>query len=142
MRVSNVCEFPLLKETRLSILLHSMIASERERITPAEGNLRCHTLPLTFHFLRHTFYHKKRHTGTVGRTFKPELDRPSYPPQKYASSCPAWLPKVLQATKSSLLKQLPNDVQRLILSNLDYQFLIFLSTVNRHFYRTAHLNAW
>ncbi|KAI3571990.1 hypothetical protein IWW34DRAFT_567587, partial [Fusarium oxysporum f. sp. albedinis] len=74
----------------------------------------------------------KQHTGTVGRTFKPELDRPPSFPQKYASSCRAWLPRL------SLLKRFSNDVQRLILSNLDYQFLIFLATVNRHFYRTAH----
>ncbi|KAF5983369.1 f-box domain-containing protein [Fusarium coicis] len=80
----------------------------------------------------------RQHAGPVGRAFEPELNRPSYSHQKkYASSCPTWLPKVLQTTKLSLLERLPNDVQRLIFSDLDYQSLIFLSMVNRHFHRTV-----
>lgn len=80
----------------------------------------------------------RQHAGPVGRAFEPELNRPSYPHQKkYASSCPTWLPKVLQTNKVSLLERLPNDVQRLIFSDLDYQSLIFLSMVNRHFHRTV-----
>ncbi|KAH7181703.1 hypothetical protein DER46DRAFT_620738 [Fusarium sp. MPI-SDFR-AT-0072] len=79
----------------------------------------------------------RQHAGPVGRAFEPELNRPSYSHQRYASSCPTWLPKVLQTTKLSPLERLPNDVQRLIFSNLDYQSLIFLSMVNRHFHRTV-----
>ncbi|KAF5710153.1 f-box domain-containing protein [Fusarium mundagurra] len=81
----------------------------------------------------------RQHAGPVGRAFEPELNRrPSYSQQKkYASSCPTWLPKVLQTNKLSLLERLPNDVQKLIFSNLDYQSLIFLSMVNRHFHRTV-----
>ncbi|KAH7213416.1 hypothetical protein BKA60DRAFT_461553 [Fusarium oxysporum] len=79
----------------------------------------------------------RQHAGPVSRAFEPELNRPSYSHQKFASSCPTWLPKVLQTTKLSPLERLPNDVQRLIFSNLDYQSLIFLSMVNRHFHRTV-----
>ncbi|KAF4336200.1 hypothetical protein FBEOM_9926 [Fusarium beomiforme] len=77
------------------------------------------------------------HAGPVGRTFEPEISRPSYPSQKCASSLTVWLPKVLQTNKPSPLERLPDHVQRLIFSNLDYQSLIFLSMVNRHFHRTV-----
>ncbi|KAH6874558.1 hypothetical protein B0T10DRAFT_415178 [Thelonectria olida] len=38
----------------------------------------------------------------------------------------------------SLLERLPDELQRLVFSNLDYQSLIFLSTMNRHFHRTIN----
>ncbi|KAH6879830.1 hypothetical protein B0T10DRAFT_412782 [Thelonectria olida] len=38
----------------------------------------------------------------------------------------------------SLLERLPNELQRLVFSSLDYQSLIFLSTMNRHFHRTIN----
>jgi hypothetical protein len=79
----------------------------------------------------------RQQTGSVGRSVEPELNRSLYPPQKCAASCPIWLPKALQTTKPSLFERLHNDVQRLIFSNLDYQSLIFLSIVNRHFHRSV-----
>ncbi|KAH7186436.1 hypothetical protein DER44DRAFT_816913 [Fusarium oxysporum] len=51
----------------------------------------------------------QQHTGTVGRTFKPELDRPPYFPQKYASSCPAWLPRTLLPHSTSQRMVTPRD---------------------------------
>lgn len=38
----------------------------------------------------------------------------------------------------SIVERLPNEVQRLVFSHLDYQSLIHLSTTNRHFHRTVH----
>ncbi|KAH6885954.1 hypothetical protein B0T10DRAFT_530818 [Thelonectria olida] len=38
----------------------------------------------------------------------------------------------------SPLERLPNELQRLIFSHLDYQSLIYLSTMNRHFHRIVH----
>ncbi|KAH6869338.1 hypothetical protein B0T10DRAFT_594784 [Thelonectria olida] len=38
----------------------------------------------------------------------------------------------------SLLERLPKELQRLVFSNLDYQSLIFLSTMNRYFHRTIN----
>ncbi|KAF7551302.1 hypothetical protein G7Z17_g5074 [Cylindrodendrum hubeiense] len=39
---------------------------------------------------------------------------------------------------SSPIERLPHEIQRLVFSNLDYQSLIFLSTMNRHFHRTIN----
>ncbi|KAJ0136849.1 GATA zinc finger domain-containing protein 10 [Fusarium oxysporum f. sp. albedinis] len=53
----------------------------------------------------------KQHTDTVGRTFKPELDRPPYFPQKYASSCPAWLPRSSKRLPRTLKGRRPGNLE-------------------------------
>lgn len=39
------------------------------------------------------------------------------------------------AMTSSLIERLPNELQRIVFSHLDYQSLIYLSTMNRYFHR-------
>ncbi|KKP01961.1 hypothetical protein THAR02_05938 [Trichoderma harzianum] len=38
----------------------------------------------------------------------------------------------------SLIERLPQELQRLVFSHLDYQTLIYLSTMNRYFHQTIH----
>ncbi|KAH7303597.1 hypothetical protein B0I35DRAFT_455132 [Stachybotrys elegans] len=39
------------------------------------------------------------------------------------------------ASRPSIIERLPDEVQRMVYSLLDYQSLIYLSTMNRHFHR-------
>ncbi|KAH6871148.1 hypothetical protein B0T10DRAFT_261967 [Thelonectria olida] len=59
-------------------------------------------------------------------------------PGTFSSSSSYSLPGQCLPSMPSLLERLPNVLQRLVFSNLDYQSLIFLSTVNRHFRRTIN----
>ncbi|KJZ77563.1 hypothetical protein HIM_03287 [Hirsutella minnesotensis 3608] len=57
----------------------------------------------------------------------------------YAATCsnPAKQPVAAwrQPSMLSLIERLPHELQRMVLSHLDYQSLIYLSTMNRYFHR-------
>ncbi|RSL52744.1 hypothetical protein CEP54_010754 [Fusarium duplospermum] len=73
--------------------------------------------------------HESRYSHAIYSLPSPPMSRPS--------SRPCWIitPKPRLPTMPSLLERLSPELQLLIMSELDYQSLIFLSTVNRHFHR-------
>ncbi|KAF4962753.1 hypothetical protein FSARC_9179 [Fusarium sarcochroum] len=75
--------------------------------------------------------------GPIGRPLGSEFDGPIHRPQTCSASRIIWLPKPHQTPKPSPMERLPNEVQKIIVSNLDYQSLIFLSMVNQHFHRSV-----
>ncbi|KAF5004559.1 hypothetical protein FDECE_8949 [Fusarium decemcellulare] len=78
----------------------------------------------------------RQHVDPIGGgPLRPETLPPIYSALSCSASRPAWLPRPRQPAMPSLIEQLPTELQRLVLSNLDYQSLIFLSTLNRHFHR-------
>ncbi|EEU43987.1 uncharacterized protein NECHADRAFT_30241 [Fusarium vanettenii 77-13-4] len=83
----------------------------------------------------------RQHTGLIGDSLRHDSTRPHgiyslpSPPMSRPGSRPCWLPKPRLPAMPSLLERLSPELQLLIMSELDYQSLIFLSTVNRHFHR-------
>ncbi|KAH7021843.1 hypothetical protein EDB80DRAFT_805311 [Ilyonectria destructans] len=65
----------------------------------------------------------------------PDVKLPPVYSTPISSSLPS-LSRQCQPSMPSLLERLPSELQRLVLSNLEYQSLIFLSTMNRHFHRS------
>ncbi|KAK7413597.1 hypothetical protein QQX98_007532 [Neonectria punicea] len=63
---------------------------------------------------------------------------PGYSPARPSTAHPFSFPRQCQPSMPSLLERLPRELQRLVFSNLDYQSLIFLSTMNRHFNRAIN----
>ncbi|KAH7133426.1 hypothetical protein B0J13DRAFT_101714 [Dactylonectria estremocensis] len=63
----------------------------------------------------------------------------SSPARPAAPSLP--LSRQPKPSMASPIERLPEELQRLVISRLDYQSLILLSTVNRHFHRTVNPQA-
>ncbi|KAF5019045.1 hypothetical protein F66182_8937 [Fusarium sp. NRRL 66182] len=77
----------------------------------------------------------RRHPGPLGS----ETNQPKYPSHTYYSKPPPQpQPQHQLHRRSSPIERLPNQVLQLICSDLDYQSLIFLSMVNRHFHSTVN----
>lgn len=78
----------------------------------------------------------RHHAGLTGPTFGLEPGRPSYPIRECSAKRPSWRVSS-QVARASIIERLPAEVREIVFSYLDYQSLIFLSMVNRHFHHSV-----
>ncbi|CEI65196.1 unnamed protein product [Fusarium venenatum] len=79
----------------------------------------------------------RHHAGLIGPAFGLEMDRLSYQTRECSTSRPIWQLRPPPVASVSIIERLPTEARDIILSHLDYQSLIFLSMVNRHFHRSV-----
>ncbi|KAF4968436.1 hypothetical protein FZEAL_10394 [Fusarium zealandicum] len=76
----------------------------------------------------------RQHIDPIGGYLGHKGASPFYHTSACSTSRAAWLPPPRRPAMPSLLERLPTEVQGIMFSKLDYQSLILLSTVNRHFH--------
>ncbi|RFU77820.1 hypothetical protein TARUN_4404 [Trichoderma arundinaceum] len=92
------------------------------------------------HQHQHQHHHQHGHNHPHRRDQQPQSRTQQIPQQHQQYHSPQLHPsshhRQHSRTMTSLIERLPQELQKVVFSHLDYQALIHLSTMNRYFYRT------